>query len=208
MSRDLCYIYLGSDVKNDAFTLYHALGHVYIFKRLGLFVNMSLNYEASEECRREDIDTVAMILGPVRNNIDDILADLTVYSALRKIDQHRAEDYWKSATHDAVLAAEIITRLATELSSASDLMLYASMLAESVYKRRTGLTKRTTEKLGKYVERNGFQEAVELMDAIVYEMNALTSYSVKKRFEKKRRITEYIIEVEVFVVCIDLRNLG
>jgi len=205
---DTCYIYLGPVVKDDVFTFYHALGHIYVFKKLGLFVNMALNYEAAEGCRAEDIDIVAMILGPVRNTVDDILADVAVYRALRLIDERRAEEFWLSAMRDAEKAAKVMTRLSVEIPGITNLLVYAAMLTESVYIRRTGLTKRASEKLSRYMERGGFQEAVELLDAIVYEMNHLTSYTVKKRIENKRGRTEYIMEVEIYVSCINIRGLG
>jgi len=202
------YIYLGSDVKNDIFTLYHAIGHVYLYKKLGLFINFIIGYRSIGSCSEDDIKMEASFLIPVRNIVEDILADTTIYSALSRISNSRAEEYWVAATRDIDKALDKLKTVMIEKFNFIDLYTYASMLAESVYKQRAGLTRRTTEKLRSYTQRPGLQEALELLNSIVDEMRASTSYTIATQVarDKRRTRTIYRILVEAVAICINLKQ--
>jgi len=202
------YIYLGSDVKNDVFTLYHAIGHVYLFKKVGLFIEFALSYKTMNSCTETDVKMEASFLLPVRNIIEDILADTTIYTALSRINMQRAEEYWRSATRDIDKALEKLKALMLEKPSFIDLYIYATMLAESIYKRKEGLTRRTTEKLRKYMHSLGLQEAMELLDSIVIEMKVSSLYDIVTRIISEKQRVTYTVLVNAVVVCIDLKQLG
>jgi len=201
------YIYLGSEARNDVFALLHALGHIYLTKRLQISFSSRLNVYMWGDCRDSDVKVYAFLVDQFRNMFEDALADATIYSALLEVDPHKAEEYWKYATSEIEKATKILTdKLVKLIPSFSDLYTYAVMFVESIYHRKSGLTRRTTKKFYSYIKNRDRREALEFFDAVVEEMAKATGYDVSKRIVDDGSLTKYEMIIGATMFCIPLNT--
>jgi len=202
------YVYLGSEARSDVFALLHALGHVYLVQKLHLSFSSKLNVYAVGSCRDFDIKTYVFLVDQFRNMFEDSLADATIYSVLLEVDHSVAEEYWKYATSEIEKAVKIVTdALVKMIPSFSDLYTYATMFAESIYKHRSGLTRKTTKKFHSYIKNRSRRVALEFFDAVVEEMAKATGYEVSKRIVDDGPLTKYEMIIGVTMVCIPIGTI-
>jgi len=204
--KDRVYIYIEPRAADDVFTLLHALGHVYLFRRLRVVFSTRFKAFTRGACTDFDVKMYAILVDIFRNMFEDILADATIYSALLNVDASTAEQYWRYAASEMQKAVDLVSKRFVDLEpSFSELYAYATMLAESVYYHRRGLTKRTTEKLESYISSRGLREAIEFFDAVISEMAATTGYEIRRVIAKENSLTRYEIEVSATMTCVSLR---
>jgi len=180
-----------------------------VYKKLGLFVDLKVRYNeavgCSDDILKERNDFFVLLFYLVRSAIEDIIADATIYSVLRRMNLRRGDEYWRKAAYDAYGAAEVVRMLTVFQPGMSEVFAYVSALIESVYGRKRGLSRETTEKLRSYMARPRLQEAEELLDSIVNDMRSSLSPDIWRYIVKEGFYTKYIMVLEGMNACVELQ---